>query len=545
MGYIVPGRKENIRHLTRCAGALMALVCTIFATQPVAAGQSGSEHHAELHSVEGPVGVVHFANSGAQRAQPAFQRGLALLHDFEYSAARSEFQQAEALDPSFAMAIWGEALTYNHTLWHEQDTAAAQAAMAKLGATPEERIARGRTPREREYLSSLEKLYGSGDKAQRDAAYSAALRDLSHRYPNDLDAKSLYALSLLGLSPKRDVRTYMRAAAEVEDVYEVEKRHPGALHYLIHAYDDPVHAPLGLRAARLYAKVAPGASHAQHMTSHIFFALGLWDDAIQANEASVRVAEAQGEHAYHSLLWLEYAYLQKDERAAAAALVRSLTHDVESGPTKENRLRAAFARATWLVETQGTMGARGARGVTPSTDAEAAATADSFRTVDSTGITYIGYFAVHDFALGLVAARRGDVAGARGALSQLSDRINSARVIPTGQNRNWFDALSESDVAQARVLATALDGAIEFAEGQHGAGLARVQEAIAATDQMEFEYGPPWSAKPLDELLGELLLADGQSAEAASAFERALLAYPNRRLSVEGLATAKATHEVR
>ena len=501
-------------------------------------------------SVEGPVGVVHFANSGAQRAQPAFQRGLALLHDFEYAAARREFQRAETLDASFAMAVWGEALTYNHTLWHEQDTAAARVAMAKSGATPEQRVARGRTAREREYLSSLEKLYGPGDKAERDAAYSAALGDLSHRYPNDLDAKALYALSLLGLSPKRDVRTYMRAAAEAEEVLEVDKYHPGALHYLIHAYDDPVHAPLGLRAARLYAKVAPGASHAQHMTSHIFFALGLWDDAIKANEASVRVAEAQGEHAYHSLLWLEYAYLQKNERAAAAALVRSLTHDVESGPTKENRLRAAFARATWLVETQGVPAGGGARRLNAaragaSTSAEAAATADSFQTVDSTGVAYIGYFAVHDFARGLVAAGKGDVVGARAALAQLSDRINSARVVPAGENRNWFDALTESDLDQARVLTTALDGAIEFASGQHGAGIAHVREAIAATARMEFEYGPPWSAKPFDELLGELLLADGQSAEAAAAFERALVTYPNRRLSVEGLAAARAAHEVR
>ena len=526
MGDTDPGRKEKVRHRARCAGALLALACAVALAQPEPAGHPGLEHHAELPSVEGQVGVVHFANSGAERAQPAFQRGLALLHSFEYSAARREFQQAETLDPSFALAVWGEALSYNHTLWHEQDTSAARAAMAKLGATPEERVARGRTARERDYLASLEKLYGPADKGERDAAYSAALGDLSHRYPNDLDAKALYALSLLGLSPKRDVRTYMRAAAEAEEVYEVDRHHPGALHYLIHAYDDPVHAPLGLRAARLYAQVAPGASHAQHMTSHIFFALGLWDDAIKANQNSVRVAEAQGEHAYHSLLWLEYAYLQKDEREAAAALVRSLTHDVESGPTRENRLRAAFARATWLVETQGAT----------ATNAESAASADAFKPVDSNGVTYIGYFAVHDFARGLVTAGKGDVTGARSVLAQLSGRINSARVVPTGENRNWYDALTENDLAQARVLETALGGAIDFAEGQHGAGIARVREAIAGTAGMEFEYGPPWSAKPLDELLGELLLADGQRAEAAVAFERALSTYPNRRLSVKGLA---------
>jgi tetratricopeptide (TPR) repeat protein len=514
-----------MRQLTRCVGALIAVVFAVAAVQPVAASDSSLEHHSEHdsepYSVQGELGVVHFASSGAPRAQPAFLRGLLLLHSFEYSAARREFQKAQDFDPAFAMAVWGEALTYNHTLWNEQDTAAARAAMAKLGSSPEKRIAQGRTARERDYLASLEALYGPGAKAERDAAYSAALGDLSRRYPRDLDARSLYALSLLGLSPKRDVRIYMRAAAEAEAVYDVDKRHPGALHYLIHAYDDPVHAPLGLRAARLYAQVAPAASHALHMTSHIFFALGLWDDAIAANEASLRVAHSQGEHAYHSLLWLEYAYLQKDQRAAAESLVRLLTDDVANAPTKENRLRAAFSRATWLVETRGAPGA------------------DASQTLDSRGITSILYFAAHDFARGLVAAGSGDVVGARAALVQLSARINSARVVPVGENRNWFDALSENELAQARALATALGGAIEFAEGQHASGIVRVREAIAATAQMEFEYGPPWSAKPFEELLGELLLADGQQAEATSAFQRVLVMYPNRRLAVEGIATAR------
>jgi tetratricopeptide (TPR) repeat protein len=502
---------------------VIAVAFVAAAAPSAAADDLGHEQHFEQQSpsVQGELGVVHFATSGAPRAQPAFLRGLLLLHSFEYSAARREFQKAQDLDTAFSMAVWGEALTYNHTLWNEQDTVAARAALAKLGSTPEKRIARGQTARERDYLASVEHLYGPGTKAERDAAYSAALGELSQRYPTDLDARALYSLSLLGLSPKRDVRIYMRAAAEAEAVYDVDKRHPGALHYLIHAYDDPVHAPLGLRAARLYAKVAPAASHAQHMTSHIFFALGLWDDAIAANEASVRVAQSQGEHAYHSLLWLEYAYLQKNQRAAAESLVRSLTHDVTSGPTQENRLRAAFSRATWLVETRGAPGA------------------DAFQTLDSSGITSIGYFAVHDFARGLVTAGSGDLTGARAARAQLSARIDAARVVPVGENRNWYGALSESELAQAGTLATALDGAIKFAEGQHALGIARVHEAIAATAQMDFEYGPPWSAKPFDELLGELLLADGQRDEATAAFERVLVMYPNRRLALEGIDAAK------
>jgi hypothetical protein len=258
------------------------------------------------------------------------------------------------------------------------------------------------------------------------------------------------------------------------------------------------------------------------MTSHIFFALGLWDEAIAANEASVKVAEAQGQHAYHSMLWLEYAYLQEAQRAPAEAVMRSISHDVETGPTKDNRLRAAFSRATWLVETSGAPGAN-------STDI-----------VDSSGITSIGYFAVHDFARGVVAAHKGDVTAAQAALKQLSERIRAARVVPVGENSNWYDALSEEDMAQARTLETALEGAVNFADGQRAAGLAKVRQAIAATANMEFEYGPPWSAKPFDELLGEMLLADGQKAEAAAAFERTLVTYPNRELALEGLKAAKA-----
>lgn len=511
-----------MRRLIRWGALSGILIC---AAVPTARADSALEHHSAPpghRSVDGQLGYVSFETSGARAAQPAFQRGLLLLHSFEYPAARDQFQSAWKIDPSFAMAVWGEALTYNHTLWHEQDTAAARAAMARLGASPEERIAKGKTPREREYLASLEKLYGPGEKSARDAAYSAALGEIARHYPGDLDARALYSLSILGLSAKRDFRTYMRAAAEGEAVYEVQKRHPGALHYLIHAYDDPVHAPLGLRAARLYARVAPGSSHAQHMTSHIFFALGLWDEAIAANEASVRVAHSQGDPAYHSVLWLEYAYLQKNERAGAESLLRGLTQDMTDASNRESRLRAAFSRATWLVETGD------------------AVTAGAAEPVDSRGIASIGYFSVHDYARGLVAARTGNLAGARAALASLTARIDDARIVAADENQHWFDALSENELAQARALATALQGAIEFAAGDHGKGIERVQSAIAATASMEFEYGPPWSAKPLDELLADLLLKDGRRTEAAAQYERTLATYPNRRLAVEGLAAARA-----
>jgi len=504
---------------------LLAVMLVVVCPAALAAPAHDPSHqgHEGTDEVSGQLGVVHFPTSGSPKAQQQFLRGLLLLHSFEYPAARKSFQEAWRLDPGFAMAIWGEALTYNHALWGEQDTDAARAALAKLGATPEQRLAKAPTARERAYLAAVEKLYGSGEKPERDAHYSEALATLAHDYPTDLDARSLYALSLLSLSgSKRNVSIYMRAAAEAESVYEQDRHHPGALHYLIHAYDDPVHAPLGLRAARLYSKVAPAASHAQHMPSHIFFALGMWDDAIEVNIASLKVSRSQGEGGYHALLWLEYAYLQKNQRPEAEELLRSVAHDVATGATKENRLRLAFARATWLVETRG------------------GAEAESQTPVDSTGVASIGYFAAWDFARGITAAANNDLGAARAALAALRVRRDVASSSSMNVAAAWYDATSASEVAQASAMADALDGSIQFYEGQHAAGIARVRQAIAETATLEFEYGPPWSVKPFDELLGELLLADGQRAPAADAFRQTLVNYPNRRLALAGLAATSA-----
>ena len=497
--------------------ALMAvLACSAVSAAP----ETAHEHVQSSGPVSVDLGTTHFPTSGAPRAQRDFMRGLLLLHSFEYDAARRTFQAAERTDPGFAMAYWGEALSYNQTLWGEQDLDAARSALAKLAATPEERVARAGTARERGYMASVEQLYGAGDKTRRDANYSAALGELARTYPDDLDARSLYALSILGLTNGvRNVGNYMRAAAEAEAVYDIDKRHPGALHYLIHAYDDPIHAPLGLRAARLYGKVAPGASHAQHMPSHIFFSLGMWDEAIDANVASLRIARAQHDGGYHSLVWLTYAYLQKDSRQKAEELVRSVAHDVEAGPTKDNRIRLAYARAIWLVETRGAAGA------------------DARSSVDNGGIASIGYFNAYDFARGITAGA--ETGEARAALARLQARTEAARLASKGVVADWHDNVTGAELEQAAIMAAALGGTIQYYEGDRTHGIARVREAIAVADHEEFEYGPPWSVKPLDELLGDLLLADGHRDEAAAAFEKTLAVYPNRRLAREGLAAAR------
>lgn len=469
------------------------------------------------------LGELHFSNSGAPAAQPSFARGLLLLHSFEYDAARRAFQEAQRADPGFALAYWGEALTYNHTLWDEQDPQAARAALAKLAATPELRLRRAPTPREQAYLASVDTLFGAGSKEERDRAYCAALETLARRYPEDLDARALYSLALLGITGgKRDFAIYMRAAAEAEAVLQQAPRHPGALHYVIHAYDDPVHAPLGLRAARLYGQVAPHAEHALHMPSHIYFALGMWQDAIDANAGSLHESHAAGEAGYHALLWLQYAYLQTGQYEKAAQLVHSLEKDALAPQGAEARVRLAYARAVWLNDAQAQSGV-------------AADVAD-----DSQGIAEIAYFAVHDFARGLASAARGDLAASQARLDEIEARLSGARAANHDITAAWFQRSTDSDRIQAESLAYALRGVLTFKRGDRPAGIALVRSALAHAAPLEFEYGPPWSGKPLEEVLGELLLEDGRSREAVAVFRDELKVFPNRRQALAALARAEA-----
>ena len=286
----------------------------------------------------------------------------------------------------------------------------------------------------------------------------------------------------------------MKAAAIAEEIFANNRNHPGALHYLIHAYDDPVHAPLGLRAAKLYGTVAKGASHAQHMPSHIFFALGMWDDAISANIASMKTARDGGQGGYHPLHWLEHAYLQIGKYDDAAKLVAIMETDVKTKPTALARNHLAMARATWIVETRG-------RDL-PS----------MLEPIDPGGT---GKYAGFEMAVGLEYVRRNDLASAKQAL----ERVKAA--------------------GPGLVMGRMLEAAIEFASGSKDAAIRNAVEAAEAEDKMIFEYGPPPTVKPAWELAGEMYLKLGRSQEAAAAFQRVLKVYPNRRLSNEGLEAAK------
>ena len=228
-----------------------------------------------VNAQESQLGRVDFPTSGSPKAHAHFIRGLAALHSFWYEEALEAFRESTKAEPDFMMGYWGEAMAHNHPLWSEQDLTAARGVVAKIKDTSK------LTERERAYLNAIKVLYGDGDKRARDVAYSAAMEKIYRAYPKDLDAAAFYSLSLLGLMgpSQKGYRLQAEAGAIALAVYEKNPSHPGAAHYIIHAFDDPDHAILALPAARRYADIAPEAHHARHMPSHIFLQLGMWPEA--------------------------------------------------------------------------------------------------------------------------------------------------------------------------------------------------------------------------------------------------------------------------
>ncbi|MEA2693015.1 MAG: hypothetical protein QOJ16_2402 [Acidobacteriota bacterium] len=475
------------------------------------------------------VGEIAFANSGAGAAQAPFLRGLALLHNFEYPDAAEQFRKAQAIDPDFAMAYWGEAMTSTHPVWMQQDAAAARAVLGRLGATPEARQKKAPTEREKDYLRAVEVLYGSGGKEERDFRYADAMAALHQRYPDDVDATAFYALALLGTAHQgRDFATYMRSAALLEEVFPAHPRHPGVLHYLIHSYDDPIHAPLGMRAARLYGEVAPDAPHALHMTSHIFVALGMWDEVIAANERSMTVLNRQRAEQKkppmacgHYVSWLHYAYLQERRldaaehqltacRQMAAALAAAPPDETDPDGTRVNAY--AEMRLFHWIETGRW------------NPADAVALPDG-------RYSEAKFLSAYGDAL---AASTGDLTAFHAAAERLRLRQRE-RLAEIEREKKTAPAARQ----HAEIVVRQIDALERLREGKKDEGIDLLKKAAEAESAMPLEFGPPALEKPSYELLGDELLALGRNDQAEQAYRSELARAPGRTRSLEGLLRAQ------
>ncbi len=474
------------------------------------------------------VGTVEFPVSAGAEAQEHFVRGVAILHSFGFEDAIDEFRIAQELEPGFALAYWGEAMAHNGNPLSSptrQNISAAREALARLAPTRAERLAMAPNDREKGYLTAVELQYGSGDKPQRDQAYAEAMRQLHERYPEDLEAAAFYALGLLGTAGRfgEGYATQMEAAAIAENVFRQNPDHPGAAHYIIHAFDDPVHAPLALHAAQAFAKIAPDVEHALHMPAHIFVQRGMWKEVAGTNkaayEASVAWAERRGfppaRRDFHALSWLQHAYLQQGKYTEAREcleLIRPVAEQEDAPLAVKATLSNMEAR--YILET------RQWRQLPVAFDGKRYA-GDAFLLL----------------ATGISAARTGDlgtaerVEDALGRLQAEDDQI-------VLKSRLQGQVTLEDHRRSAGVLHKEVGALLRLARGQHDEALALAREATALEEKMHPAYGPPEPMLPPRELYAEILLELDRPDEAAEQFEQVLRRMPNRVQSLLGSARA-------
>jgi tetratricopeptide (TPR) repeat protein len=477
------------------------------------------------------LGTITFPTSGAPAAQAAFLEGVKSLHSFQFDEAAEAFHRAQKADPGFAMAYWGEAMSYNHPLWAQQDTEAAKKTLEKIAPTPEGRLAKVSLPKEKAFLAAADVLFSSpGDKLARDRAYADAMAQMHARWPDDHEIATFYALSLLGTLRPGD-RGFSRqalAASIVQKVFQENPKHPGAAHFIIHSFDDPDHAPLALPAARAYASIAPAAAHALHMPSHIFVQRGMWQDVATSNIAAYKAAVdvntrlklAEGREDFHTLSWLAYANLMLGKHDEAKQNIELARQAADRNP-KSPGIRNGYLsmRARYILET--------AQWEKIPLEAAPAAPADAHAGMPGMAMPQYGGNNTWTFIAGVSAAKLGDQATAEAAGASLRA---ARQKLEAGTN-----PYAAKSVA---ILEKELAAVARMAAGQTQEAVSLAKEAADIELAMDAPSGPPEPIKPALELYGEMLLAADRPAEAVQAFEQSLQRTPKRTPSLLGLARA-------
>ena len=485
-----------------------------------------AEHH---HPAPEKLGKVEFPVSCNDTARKDFQRAVALLHSFAYADAEKGFRDAAAHDATCAMAWWGVAMTQFHPIWAAANPAAepTPAELAKgREAVDKARSLGAPTDREKDYIAAVGAFYKDSDTvnhATRALAFEQGMEQAHRRNPSDREATIFYALAMLGTASPAD-KTYAKqkkAADLLNQILPEAPDHPGVAHYLIHSLDYPELASLALPAARAYSTIAPSAPHALHMPSHIFTRLGLWEDSIQSNLASAASAREHvtalhpGTTAYdelHALDYLEYAYLQLAQDRNAAGVVKQVA-SVKSVDVPQ--FAAAYALAA--VPARNTLERRQWAEAAKLTVSPASFPWDRFPYAE----------ALTHFARGVGAARSGNLTQAREALARL-EAIQAGRV--KAQDDYW--------AGQVKVQQLAVSAWIAQAEGHGEEALRIMRSASDLEDASEKHPVTPGQLLPARELLGDLLLEQGQPAQALVEFEASLGRTPGRFGGTYGAAHA-------
>jgi hypothetical protein len=494
------------------------------------------------------LGKVDFPTSGSPKAQAHFLRGLAALHSFWFEEALEQFRESTKVEADFMMGYWGEAMAHNHPLWSEQDTEAGRKVLAKL------QDSKKLTDRERAYISAVKTLYGEGDKLTRDKNYALAMEKIYRDYPNDKEAAVLYSLSLLGTVRAGDkgFSRQMQAGAIALEIYQKTPDHPGAAHFIIHAFDDPEHAIIALPAAYRYAQIAPEAAHARHMPAHIFVQLGMWDGVASSNESAWEASDNWVKRKnlplylrdYHSLSWLLYAYTQqgryKKAEETLALMQKTMSESKSENDMRPNYYENAYSEmsAALITNTERWADAAkifaampkkagaGASAAAPQSGEHAGHTmapaSNDAKTVRPTAQRF-RYLAT--FIQGLAAASLNRAAEVEKSLAELRE----VRSYMKGQQAKVLE------IMELEVSALAAS-----AKGDANTAIEMMKRATGLEEDMSPPSGPPTLIKPSHELLGEILLRASRPKEAAQQFALSLARQPNRARSLLGAARAAA-----
>jgi tetratricopeptide (TPR) repeat protein len=500
------------------------------------------------------LGRISFPTSGSTQAQVPFVRGVLLLHSFEYDDAIEAFRQAQRIDPGFAMAYWGEALSYNQPLWYNEDVGKAHAVLARLAPTRAARQAKAPTAREKGYLDAVERLFGDLSKAVRDRAYADRMAEIARQFPEDEDAAALHALALLATIPEgeRNTTVSLKAGGIASAILEKNPEHPGAAHYALHAFDDGEHAAMGLQAARTYARIAPASSHARHMPSHIFLPLGMWDEAVASDESSFaasvdrvkRLGLSMAQADFHSLSWLHYEYLQQGRFAKAREVMRTVESAIAASgggagtgtgtakavpyavpsaaptpPAHAAHVESEIGRGYGTLSLKSELASMKARLVMENADWAQMKGQVSFDNIDEL------------FVLGVASVPLNDRGRADAALEHLN---TAATTLPDRDAR---------EIAQ--IMAAELEGLMRLARNDRAGALASLARGAQLEARRPKPVARPYPVKPAGELYGEILLGTGDTAAAVAQFKASLARTPRRAASLLGLARAASAAGLR
>jgi hypothetical protein len=479
-------------------------------------------------------GTVSFPVTAAAGIQEEFNVATALLHSFFYEEARRRFLEIGQRDPGCAMAWWGVAMTHYHPLWAPPTP---EELLAGGKAVTRAREIGGKTDRERGFIDAIgayfssndesssrvysESCHGPRDHAGKAIAFSRSMKALQERLPDDEEAAFFYALSLLGTASPTD-KTYpnpLKAAAILEPLAAKFPRHPGAIHYLIHAYDYPELAVRGLPFARRYADVAPFVPHALHMPSHIFTRLGLWKESVESNLQAVDASRdymtrrhdgATGMDELHALDYAVFAWLQTDRAGRVAETLRGLERIKKLHVAND----MASAHAVAAIPTRFVLEQRLWK--------EAAALEPM-----KAATVYPFTESLVEFARALGRARSGDAAGAERSVARIEELKASI------QDKKW-----KFFAGQVEIQATAAAGWLALAKGDRAAAEEKLRKAADLEDASGIHPVNPGAMLPAREQLGDLLLELGRPADALREYETSFRSMPDRFNAVFGAGRA-------